>query len=87
MLHQEGNPGILYEFYAPKVAKDVLPLSYTWLARSYGPCSKSCGEGQQSRVVACVRTTDYEPVDEQWCDAVSKPHPVRRCNVDACPAL
>ena len=87
LLHQDQNPGILYEFYAPKLAKDAGALTYTWLARSYGPCSKSCGEGHQSREVVCVRTSDYEAVEEALCDATSKPHPTRQCSVElVCPA-
>ncbi|XP_055351849.1 LOW QUALITY PROTEIN: papilin-like [Paramacrobiotus metropolitanus] len=87
MLHQEANPGVLYEFYAPNSAKDVRPLSFAWLARSYGPCSSSCGGGRQSRPVVCVRTSDYEPVDDELCDALVKPQASRQCNVDPCPAF
>ncbi|GAV00689.1 hypothetical protein RvY_11503-2 [Ramazzottius varieornatus] len=87
LLHQEKNNGILYEFYAPKMAKDSGTLTFTWLARSYGPCSKSCGEGSQTREVVCVRTSDYEAVEEHLCDIAAKPLSTRHCTVEAvCPA-
>ena len=87
LLHQEANPGILYEFYAPKNSPELGPMSFTWLARSYGPCNASCGGGQQSREVVCVRTSDYEPVKDEQCDQQIKPHSSRQCNADSCPAV
>ncbi|XP_055351880.1 papilin-like [Paramacrobiotus metropolitanus] len=58
------------------------------VALGYGPCSSSCGGGRQSRPVVCVRTSDYEPVDDELCDALVKPQPSRQCNVDdPCPAF
>lgn len=60
--------------------------SYAWSTTSYGACSKTCGEGIQSRTVSCKRTTDNVVVADSYCSAtgIVKPVSQKLCNVQSC---
>uniref|UniRef100_A0AAV2LGY8 PLAC domain-containing protein n=1 Tax=Knipowitschia caucasica TaxID=637954 RepID=A0AAV2LGY8_KNICA len=61
----------------------------TWVAESWGPCSKSCGKlGYQTRVVQCMQpllNNTQRPVHSKHCPP-ERPDPRRACNQSLCPA-
>lgn len=60
--------------------------SYVWSTTSYGACSKTCGEGVQSRTVICKRTVDNSTVADSYCIATGVMRPVNQklCNLQIC---
>ncbi len=67
------------------VWKEVYTLySYAWDIGSYGSCSKSCGNGIQTRSVKCKRSPDGVTVADSFCSAVTKPSTTIACNLQAC---
>ncbi|XP_055351860.1 ADAMTS-like protein 4 isoform X2 [Paramacrobiotus metropolitanus] len=88
MLHQEANPGVLYEFYAPSGANDVRPLSFDRLAGAFLRTLQLQLRRRPAESAGGVcRTIDYEPVEDELCDALVKPQASRQCSVDPCPAF
>ena len=44
------------------------PISYAWSAKPWSACSKTCGEGAQTRVVSCEREdTGTKTTNEGLC--------------------
>ncbi|KAK7455915.1 hypothetical protein BaRGS_00039449, partial [Batillaria attramentaria] len=61
-----------------------------WRTGHYGQCSKSCGGGQQTRPVECVRERNgvEEVVGSNSCPSNRRPLSTRQCNVNVlCPAV
>lgn len=61
-------------------------LAYVWVTWSYGVCSKTCGEGIQTRTISCKNTTSGQIVSETYCQAtrIVKPVSQKLCNLQAC---
>uniref|UniRef100_A0A671NZI7 Papilin b, proteoglycan-like sulfated glycoprotein n=1 Tax=Sinocyclocheilus anshuiensis TaxID=1608454 RepID=A0A671NZI7_9TELE len=49
----------------------------------FGDCSVTCGEGQQTREVFCVRGRG-EHITEHHCRGLTRPHDIRSCQRPAC---
>lgn len=65
---------------------DPCPVTYTytWEAGAYSACSKDCGDGVQTRSVACKRN-DGQYVSISYCDANTKPAGQQACHLKDCP--
>uniref|UniRef100_A0A3Q2QC48 ADAM metallopeptidase with thrombospondin type 1 motif, 12 n=1 Tax=Fundulus heteroclitus TaxID=8078 RepID=A0A3Q2QC48_FUNHE len=55
-----------------------------WKAEDWGECSVSCGEGQQHRSVSCVSEQDSAVVPNRFCEKISAPETLRKCNMQEC---
>uniref|UniRef100_A0A8C6S5E6 ADAM metallopeptidase with thrombospondin type 1 motif, 18 n=1 Tax=Neogobius melanostomus TaxID=47308 RepID=A0A8C6S5E6_9GOBI len=63
------------------------PCPAYWSAAEWGACSRSCGGGQQTRVLRCLRRVTYqreETVVQSLCPVIS-PAQVQPCNTQVCP--
>ena len=49
----------------------------------YLQCTKTCGGGEQFRLIQCVNTTSQQFA--VGCDIDRKPEEKQDCNLDACP--
>lgn len=66
---------------------NIQPCPAYWSAGEWGPCSRSCGGGQQTRTLRCLRKVTYqreEAVVQSLCPVMS-PAQVQPCNTQACP--
>jgi hypothetical protein len=65
---------------------DPCPVVYTyaWEPGSWSTCSKQCGDGIQTRSIACKRN-DGAYVPENLCDAGTKPASQQACKIANCP--
>uniref|UniRef100_A0AAQ5YK27 ADAM metallopeptidase with thrombospondin type 1 motif, 18 n=1 Tax=Amphiprion ocellaris TaxID=80972 RepID=A0AAQ5YK27_AMPOC len=63
------------------------PCPAYWATGDWGPCSRSCGGGQQTRMLRCLRKVTYqreEVVADSLCPVIS-PAQVQPCHTQACP--
>uniref|UniRef100_A0A670ZHY5 ADAM metallopeptidase with thrombospondin type 1 motif 7 n=1 Tax=Pseudonaja textilis TaxID=8673 RepID=A0A670ZHY5_PSETE len=89
LLFQERNPGVRYQYTIQQETQNqssVAPPEFFW---HYGPwtkCTATCGTGVQRQMVRCLEKAAGF-VEEQHCDALSRPDDKRRnCNKEPCPA-
>lgn len=76
----------------PDVSSLTISLSllislYSWATGDWGACSRSCGGGQQTRTLRCLRKVTYqreEVVAHSLCPVIS-PAQVQPCHTQACP--
>lgn len=54
-----------------------------WFTGYWGKCSVTCGNGVETREVAC-KTFDALPVEERRCDLATKPNTTRQCAMEEC---
>lgn len=60
---------------------------YSWAPGDWGQCSRSCGSGQQTRPLRCLRKVTYqreEVVAHSLCPIIS-PAQVQPCQTQTCP--
>ncbi|XP_040011211.1 A disintegrin and metalloproteinase with thrombospondin motifs 13 [Xiphias gladius] len=64
------------------------PCPPRWDTGKFGPCSASCGGGEQVRPVRCVQKHggDVVQVPDSECPPDSAPNAVKKCNLQHCPA-
>ncbi|XP_071752319.2 A disintegrin and metalloproteinase with thrombospondin motifs 18 [Centroberyx gerrardi] len=63
------------------------PCPAYWATADWGPCSRSCGGGQQTRTLRCLRKVTYqreEVVAHSLCPVIS-PAQLQPCHIQACP--
>ncbi|XP_039985266.1 A disintegrin and metalloproteinase with thrombospondin motifs 18 [Xiphias gladius] len=63
------------------------PCPSYWATGDWGPCSRSCGGGQQTRTLRCLRKVTYqreEVVAHSLCPVIS-PAQIQPCHTQACP--
>ncbi|KAM4592368.1 A disintegrin and metalloproteinase with thrombospondin motifs 18 [Odontesthes bonariensis] len=63
------------------------PCPAYWATGDWGPCSRSCGGGQQTRMLRCLRKVTYqreEVAQHSLCPVIS-PAQVQPCHTQACP--
>nr|XP_046202184.1 A disintegrin and metalloproteinase with thrombospondin motifs 18-like [Oncorhynchus gorbuscha] len=64
------------------------PCPAYWTTGDWGPCSRSCGGGQQTRHIQCLRKVTYqreEVVAHSLCPVIA-PAQVQPCHTHACPS-
>lgn len=59
--------------------------TYAWEPGAWSTCSKACGDGLQTRAIACKRN-DGAYVPENLCDASTKPASQQACKIKDCPS-
>jgi len=60
---------------------------FAWKITGFTECSRSCGGGIQTAVIACVREHNQLTVSDRRCSAFEKPPPQTvRCNLKPCVA-
>ncbi|XP_060604229.1 A disintegrin and metalloproteinase with thrombospondin motifs 18-like isoform X2 [Ruditapes philippinarum] len=60
---------------------DSMMEEFDWLLSPWGPCSKSCGVGSQSRIVSCVNNRGQPST---FCSESSRPVSTQSCNYGEC---
>lgn len=61
------------------------PLCHVLLTSSFSrQCNATCGDGGQSRRVACV-ASGMRPVQDDYCDPASQPQAWQPCTAEPCP--
>ncbi|XP_054472152.1 A disintegrin and metalloproteinase with thrombospondin motifs 18 [Anoplopoma fimbria] len=63
------------------------PCPAYWGTGDWGPCSRSCGGGQQTRTLRCLRKVTYQREEvavHSLCPVIS-PAQVQPCHTQACP--
>ncbi|XP_008403096.1 A disintegrin and metalloproteinase with thrombospondin motifs 18 isoform X1 [Poecilia reticulata] len=63
------------------------PCPAYWAPGDWGPCSRSCGGGQQTRALRCMRKVTYqrdEAATHSLCPVIS-PAQIQPCHTQACP--
>ncbi|ROL48379.1 A disintegrin and metalloproteinase with thrombospondin motifs 20 [Anabarilius grahami] len=55
-----------------------------WNYGIWGECTRSCGGGQQTRLVVCQRPNGQR-LNEYNCDMLDKPPDMEQCNAQPCP--
>jgi len=70
-----------YVFYKP----DSNGSQYYWSHFKWTDCSRTCGEGIQTRLFKCRKHEDDSEVTESNCFSSNKPEPLTKpCNLTAC---
>ncbi|XP_063283367.1 ADAMTS-like protein 2 isoform X1 [Pelobates fuscus] len=71
------------ESFKPEAEKSCLgpPCDHYWTTSEWGPCSKTCGSGQQVREVKCFQGQEVG----QGCDPATKPETKQACQLQPCP--
>uniref|UniRef100_A0A8C5R4T4 PLAC domain-containing protein n=1 Tax=Leptobrachium leishanense TaxID=445787 RepID=A0A8C5R4T4_9ANUR len=71
------------ESLKPEAEKSCLgpPCDHYWASSEWGPCSKTCGSGQQVREVKCYQGDELG----QGCDPSTKPESQQVCQLPPCP--
>lgn len=70
-----------YQFYKP-ISNGS---QYYWSHFKWSPCSRTCGEGIQTRIFKCRKQEDDSEVAEKNCFSSNKPEPLTKsCNLTAC---
>ncbi|XP_068167394.1 A disintegrin and metalloproteinase with thrombospondin motifs 18 isoform X2 [Antennarius striatus] len=62
------------------------PCPGYWVTSNWGPCSRSCGGGQQTRTLRCFRKVNYQREElaaHSLCPIIS-PAQVQHCHTQAC---
>lgn len=60
-------------------------VTTSWSLPEWGACSTQCGDGTQTRTVACVDQNNVTRPDSM-CPEMTKPAAVQACNLGACPS-
>ncbi|OXB78730.1 UNVERIFIED_CONTAM: hypothetical protein H355_002695 [Colinus virginianus] len=56
-----------------------------WKTGDWSECTVTCGQGYQMRAVKCVVGTYMSVVDDNECNAATKPTDTQDCEIAACP--
>ncbi|CAD5206224.1 unnamed protein product [Bursaphelenchus okinawaensis] len=66
----------------------VVDCPFNWRVESWSPCSKSCGQGEQHRVVVCERRDASGNVHSfnppLPCAGLQRPPTLQLCNLESC---
>ncbi|XP_062486212.1 A disintegrin and metalloproteinase with thrombospondin motifs 9 isoform X4 [Pezoporus occidentalis] len=57
----------------------------SWQVGPWGQCTTTCGQGYQMRAVKCVVGTYMSVVDDNECNAATRPTDTQDCEIAACP--
>ncbi|KAK4814919.1 hypothetical protein QYF61_003243 [Mycteria americana] len=57
----------------------------SWQVGPWGQCTTTCGQGYQMRAVKCVVGTYVSVVDDNECNAATRPTDTQDCEIAACP--
>lgn len=92
--HRRHQPAILDNRYCSNIPKPNVAMQEScsimachgsvtvkWKVAGWSECSKSCGEGSQSRIVSCVNSYG-QPSD--GCVESSRPQNTQSCNSGEC---
>ena len=69
---------------------NVVDCPALWRADSFEQCSRTCGNGTQSRRVICERVTSQGQlvtISSSLCDPAAMPHVMQRCSEHDCPPI
>lgn len=60
------------------------PECASWQAGPWGQCSVTCGQGYQLRAVKCIIGTYMSVVDDNDCNAATRPTDTQDCELPSC---
>ncbi|XP_063113205.1 A disintegrin and metalloproteinase with thrombospondin motifs 9 isoform X9 [Cavia porcellus] len=60
------------------------PECASWQAGPWGQCSVTCGQGHQLRAVKCIMGTYMAVVDDNDCNAATRPTDTQDCELSPC---
>ncbi|XP_035886888.1 A disintegrin and metalloproteinase with thrombospondin motifs 9 isoform X5 [Phyllostomus discolor] len=63
------------------------PECASWQAGPWGQCSVTCGQGYQLRTVKCIVRTYMSEVDDDVCNAATRPTEAQDCELPSCNPL
>lgn len=63
----------------------IISIDLSYILDVLLQCSVTCGEGQQLRLVECYNLTSQLKIQDQFCDAKSKPEELKVCKAITCP--
>ncbi|XP_036992016.2 A disintegrin and metalloproteinase with thrombospondin motifs 9 isoform X1 [Artibeus jamaicensis] len=63
------------------------PECASWQAGPWGQCSVTCGQGYQLRTVKCIVRTYMSEVDDDVCNAATRPTETQDCELPSCNPL
>ncbi|KAK7934407.1 hypothetical protein WMY93_005303 [Mugilogobius chulae] len=55
-----------------------------WTTQDWDQCSVSCGSGKQYREITCTNIEDKSIMPNDFCEEISKPDILRKCNEQEC---
>uniref|UniRef100_A0AAX7TNJ6 ADAM metallopeptidase with thrombospondin type 1 motif, 18 n=1 Tax=Astatotilapia calliptera TaxID=8154 RepID=A0AAX7TNJ6_ASTCA len=87
MCNPHTRPALVTEANLPCFLKSPLLFWHSWAPGDWGACSRSCGGGQQTRTLRCMRKVTYqreEVVAHSFCPVIS-PAQVQPCHTQSCP--
>uniref|UniRef100_A0A669EWJ3 ADAM metallopeptidase with thrombospondin type 1 motif 18 n=1 Tax=Oreochromis niloticus TaxID=8128 RepID=A0A669EWJ3_ORENI len=87
MCNPHTRPALVTEANLPCFLKSPLLSLHSWTPGDWGACSRSCGGGQQTRTLRCMRKVTYqreEVVAHSFCPVIS-PAQVQPCHTQSCP--
>ncbi|KAF4794552.1 ADAM metallopeptidase with thrombospondin type 1 motif 9 [Turdus rufiventris] len=88
---QFGEDRLNDRFCDPKTKPESVQMCQqqecaSWQVGPWGQCTVTCGQGYQMRAVKCVVGTYMSVVDDNECNAATRPTDTQDCEIAACPS-
>ncbi|NXI14260.1 ATS9 metalloproteinase, partial [Irena cyanogastra] len=88
---QFGEDRLNDRFCDPKTKPESVQMCQqqecaSWQVGPWGQCTVTCGQGYQMRAVKCVVGTYVSVVDDNECNAATRPTDTQDCEIAVCPS-